>query len=107
VATSDGGGVDLSWYGGGLAEGGDVEPGKLYQVGERGREWFAPTTHGRIIPDRGGMGGATVINNNIDARGADLGAYNRIARGLEASRRETVVAAVRAMHERSLRVPQR
>lgn len=35
--------------GGARAGGGDVSPGRIYEVNEYEREWFAPTQHGRII----------------------------------------------------------
>lgn len=51
------------------ANGGPVEAGKQYIVGERGREAFVPTTSGMIIPNHvlesGGKGGEniTIVNN--------------------------------------------
>lgn len=36
-------------YGGARAGGGDVSPGRIYQVNEYEDEFFAPTSHGRII----------------------------------------------------------
>ena len=103
VATSGGGGPDMSWYGGGLAEGGNVEPGVMYDVGERGPEKFWSPRAGQIIPN-GGLGGSSVTNN-IDARGADLGVLNRISRAMEMSHRSAVATAVRASAERAKRVP--
>jgi hypothetical protein len=52
----------------------------------------------------GGGGGDTY---HIDARGADLGAANRISRALEATHQSAVTTAVRANAQRSWRVPQR
>lgn len=46
-------------FGGARAEGGPVDAGRGYVVGERGPEWFVPRQSGQIIP--AGMGG-TVIN---------------------------------------------
>ncbi len=37
-------------FGGFLAAGGDVSPGKLHVVGENGPEWFVPHTAGRVAP---------------------------------------------------------
>lgn len=107
VATA--GEADLSWldmgsFGGFMADGGTVEPGKVYGIGEEGMEYFAPTTTGRIIP-QGELGGGITIHNHVDARGAALGVENRIARGMEATHRASVSTAVRAMHERSIRTP--
>jgi hypothetical protein len=38
-------------YGGGLADGGPVTPGKYYTVGEQGPETFVPNVPGRIVPN--------------------------------------------------------
>ena len=54
-------------FGGGRAVGGEVSPGHVYEVGERGREYFVPHTAGNIVPFTGG--GVNVVQN-IDARGA-------------------------------------
>lgn len=48
-----------SLFGGARADGGPVEAGRGYVVGERGPEWFMPRQSGQIIP--AGAGG-TVIN---------------------------------------------
>lgn len=48
-----------SFFGGFKADGGPVDPGRGYIVGERGPEWFMPKTAGTIVP--AGAGG-TVIN---------------------------------------------
>ncbi len=37
-------------FGGGMAEGGDVTPGKAYIVGENHPEWFLPKAAGTIVP---------------------------------------------------------
>ena len=55
-------------FGGGKAAGGPVSPSKGYIVGERGPEWFQPSTSGTIVPNHAMGGGVTF---NIDARGAD------------------------------------
>lgn len=91
-------------FGGFYASGGSVDPGHAYVVGERGAEMFVPSSAGRIVPN-GELGGSTTAIYHIDARGADLGAQNRIARGIEASHRAAVSTAVQATHERSRRVP--
>ena len=54
-----------SVFGGARAEGGPVQSGKAYLVGERGPEIFAPAISGNIIP--AGANGMTI---NVDARGA-------------------------------------
>jgi len=56
-------------YGGARAGGGDVSPGRIYRVNEYEEEFFAPTSHGRIIaPSKqsgasaeGEGGGRTVV----------------------------------------------
>jgi hypothetical protein len=93
-------------YGGAMAGGGEVDPGHVYDVGERGREKFIPYSRGRIVPHDALGGGVSIVNNNnIDARGADLGAHNRIIRGMEATHKSAVATAIQATHERSRRVP--
>jgi hypothetical protein len=57
---------------GARAEGGPVNSGSTYLVGERGPELFTPTTSGAIIPN-GATGGGTVIHMgdtviNVDSR---------------------------------------
>jgi hypothetical protein len=61
-------------FGGGRANGGPVNGGTSYIVGERGPELFVPNTSGKIIPNGGmGSGGGSVINltvnGAIDAEG--------------------------------------
>jgi hypothetical protein len=61
-----------------LAGGGQALPGKIYEVGETGREWFAPTVPGQVIPNSviknaagGGGGGGPPIMFNISMAGAN------------------------------------
>lgn len=51
------------------AEGGPVEPGEVYQVGERGPELFQPTVPGRIIPNHEirQVGGTTQVSSAATA----------------------------------------
>lgn len=49
-------------FGGGRAGGGDVRAGRLYKVGERGTEIFAPKMDGKIIPNGGGGESRHVID---------------------------------------------
>jgi hypothetical protein len=59
-------------FGGGRANGGPVNGGTSYVVGERGPELFVPNTSGTIIPNGGGGGGSTInltVNGAIDAEG--------------------------------------
>lgn len=60
------------------AMGGQVLPGRLYEVGETGREWFAPTVPGQVIPNHvikgaagGGGGSSQPITFNISMAGAN------------------------------------
>ena len=56
------------------AEGGPVNRGRPYIVGERGPEMFVPNTSGSIVPNNSlGGGGASVVNNisvSVDASGS-------------------------------------
>ncbi len=93
-------------FGGAMADGGPVDPGVAYRVNENEQEYFIPSSKGSIVPHPGAMGGMTVNNyHTIDARGADLGAANRMQRAIEASHKQSVSTAVQAMHERQRRVP--
>jgi phage-related minor tail protein len=85
-----GGGIGLGdiWNFGksllGFADGGQPPVGKASIVGERGPELFIPKTAGTIVPNGGGAGGNTVINNYnisaVDAKSvAQLFAENRRA----------------------------
>jgi hypothetical protein len=64
-------------FGGGRASGGQVLPGQLYEVGEVGREWFAPSVPGQVIPNHvikgaaGGGGASQPITFNISMAGAN------------------------------------
>lgn len=89
-------------FGGARAAGGPVSGGKSYLVGERGPEIFTPGSSGRITPNHQiGGGGGTTVNNYIDARGADIGAAERVEAALERAQRShrDPVAAV-ATHQR-------
>lgn len=57
-------------FGGGRANGGRVNAGTSYLVGEKGAELFVPETNGRIVPNNE-LGGGQVVNNyNISVSGA-------------------------------------
>jgi len=96
----------LGRFGGGFAEGGDVSPGMAYLVGERGPELFSPSTHGTITSNSSYSQGGLHIGY-LDARGADLGAGNRVSRAIEAAHASAVSTGVRANIERQRRTPQR
>lgn len=78
-------------FGGPRAAGGSVTPGNLYQVNEKGQEFFSPGSHGRIIP-HDGMSGGGVFSfapvYQIDARGADQAAVTRLEKGLAKTNQE-------------------
>jgi hypothetical protein len=93
-----------------MARGGDADPGKIYGVAEAGEaELISPKHSSRITPlsKLGGGDSHTHFNYSIDARGADLGAENRVARAIEFAHNSAVSNGVRANAERSKRTPQR
>ncbi|WP_310567387.1 hypothetical protein [Hydrogenophaga sp.] len=55
--------TSLANFAGFKAEGGPVQSGKGYIVGERGPEWFEPATSGTVVPNHA-LGGQTVQVNN-------------------------------------------
>jgi hypothetical protein len=67
----DGGGIGgalgglASIFGGFLAEGGDVTPGKAYVVGEKHPEFFVPRQSGRVTPSLS-MGGTTHHTTHVE-----------------------------------------
>lgn len=92
-------------FGGFMASGGDVNPGMSYAVGDGGEtEIFTPKTAGTITPVSKLGGGPSY---HIDARGADLGAGNRVARAIEAAHQSAVANSIHANVERNKRIPQR
>jgi hypothetical protein len=62
------GGFFGSLFGGARAQGGSVQAGKSYVVGEKGPEMFVPSTSGRIQPNNamGGNGQTVVVNQTIN-----------------------------------------
>ena len=70
-------GLFTTFFGGARANGGPVEVGRAYTVGERGREMFVPNQNGQIVPiAKGGAGGSSsptvrMGDINISAPGAD------------------------------------
>ena len=51
-----------SAFGGARVDGGPVDMGRAYVVGERGPELFVPGASGSVIPNGGARGGNVVIN---------------------------------------------
>ncbi len=70
----------LPFFGGARARGGEVSPGRVYQINEK--EYFAPGSAGRIIPPGGGAFNMTFAPQ-IDARGADREGLARVERQLQ------------------------
>lgn len=73
-------GVGLPSFGGFRANGGNVQAGQAYMVGERGAEMFVPQQSGTIIPNQKVNTGTTNINftiNTVDAQGVDELLTNR------------------------------
>ena len=64
------GGIFGKLFGGGRANGGTVQGGRSYMVGERGPELFTPGRTGSIAPS-GSFGGANVTVN-VDASGSSV-----------------------------------
>lgn len=63
----------ISWQlSGGRADGGSVNAGEAYLVGERGMEVFMPNTSGTIIPNEA-LGGVQIGNITINANSAGEG----------------------------------
>jgi len=72
------------------AAGGPVSGGQPYMVGEKGPELFVPHSSGNIIPNNKVGGGNVIINQTIDARGADEARIMRVLPPiLEQSREQT------------------
>lgn len=57
-------------FGGFRADGGSVNSGKAYMVGERGPEMFVPQGAGSIVPNHGLSGGAANITYTVNVAGA-------------------------------------
>ncbi|OQW72305.1 MAG: tail tape measure protein [Proteobacteria bacterium ST_bin13] len=55
----------------GRATGGPVSPGRAYLIGERGPEYFVPTTSGRVETGGGGGGRDVRVAITINAGGGD------------------------------------
>lgn len=92
------------------AGGGPVSPDTAYLVGESGPEILYGAS-GNIASNSAsrrnlGSGGSNHYYT-IDARGADLGASNRIARAIEAAHSSAIAGGVRANADRTTRTPQR
>lgn len=91
-AGSSSGGASVA---GARANGGPVEAGRAYLVGERGPEIFVPRQSGGVLPS--GQGGSVVINQTINF-GSDISRaeFERRAREIE---RRTFASVVEARRE--------
>ncbi len=93
-----------SLFGGGRASGGSVQSGKFYEVGEKGRELFAPGMNGAIIPN-GEMGGVAIdARTTIDARGASMELAKVLPKLLEQNRRATIAEILEGLRRRKFAV---
>ncbi|WP_420608151.1 tail tape measure protein [Novosphingopyxis sp.] len=75
----------------GRATGGPVSPGRAYRVGERGPEWFVPTSSGRV--ETGGPGAGPVVNLTVNIADRGGGA----PQALQRSSRQVARAVKRAL----------
>ena len=93
-----------------MAEGGPVSASAAYIVGESGPELLTKTSGyvtGNAELRRSLGGGGHTFVANVDARGAEVGVEHRVRRMVDLAHQAAVATAVRASHERSLRVPRR
>ncbi|WP_264046184.1 hypothetical protein [Methylobacterium flocculans] len=86
-------GLANSLFGGFKANGGPVEAGRAYTVGEAGREMFVPNQNGQIVPiGKGGSGSSGPVirmgDINISAPGADREGLMQLRSYVDAARRE-------------------
>jgi hypothetical protein len=100
-----------NWSVGFMAEGGPVSASQAEIVGDQGPELLTRTSgyitrNSELQRMMGGAGGHTFVAH-VDARGAEVGVEHRVRRMVDLAHRSAVATAVRAGHERSLRVPQR
>jgi len=92
-------GIDVA---SGKAGGGDVYPGNIYPVGEKGPELFAPKSAGTIIPNnRLGGGGSLVVQNNISVttQGSGQGGGQMDKKQMEALARTIAIQQEAATNE--------
>lgn len=81
------GGLLSGLFGGARADGGPVQAGKAYLVGERGPELMMPATAGRIVPNhalRGGGGGEVGVRVFVDQDGNWQAKVERISGAVSA-----------------------
>ena len=96
--------VQANILAGARANGGQVNAGRTYLVGERGPELFSPATNGQIVANDNMRGGGMIIN--VDARGSSdpEAVRQQVERGiLEAA--PAIVAAAQQRTITTLRRP--
>ena len=94
-----------SLFGGFRAEGGEVDPGQAYMVGEQGPELWTPPSKGSIIPNN--KLGGTNIFYSIDARGTDpVLTEQRTKAAIVAAHQSAIVTATKVQAESAKRKPQ-
>lgn len=87
--------ANWSSYGGARAGGGDVSPGRWYQVNERGIEAFVPDVPGKIMTHSelrdaaNDSGGPPVVNQSIVIRTPDAGSFRRSTRQVQRQLKRT------------------
>ena len=94
-----------SIFGGFRADGGPVEAGKAYIVGEKRPELFIPNQAGRIEPSVGGGSFPVHVVTQIDARGAGPNEVQELRRMMaerDAALPNQVLAVVREGRERGV-----
>jgi hypothetical protein len=90
-----------------MDSGGDVSPGKNYLIGlNRKPEVFSSAVSGHITPMDQIGGGDHVVNYNINAPNAELGAYHRIERSIMAAHNAAVVNSQHTAAQERIRTPQ-
>lgn len=101
---SGGGLLSLLGFGGFRANGGDVQSGRGYIVGEKGPEFFAPKSAGTIIPNHALGGGTSYAPTYvIDARGSDM-SETRFRQIIEENNRKVVPEIAKASVARANRL---
>ena len=99
------GGIIKNLFGGFRADGGSVDPGHAFVVGERGPEIFTPPSGGSIVPNHKLGGGQAYYT--IDARGTDpVAVEQRVKASLKAVHSSAVQKSFQAQQERTKRTPQ-
>jgi len=96
-------------FGGARAGGGNVSPGRIYQINEKEQELFMPGVQGSIIPPSK-MGGNPVSVSfapQIDARGASVEAVARLEQALSRQQADfsaNVVQTIRKANQSGVRL---